>query len=109
MRALDSQVIRWHISTASTGGEGCVEGGYDPDRGLFVVRHSKRRAGTALIFTPQEWDAVCADPDGAFLKVGPDAFDLRHGGEGILFNRGELDAFKIGVARGEFTALSLSA
>lgn len=113
MRALDSQptvtVHRWHISTASSGGDGCVEAGYDPALDLFVVRHSKKRDGAEIVFDREAWAEICAAPGRHFVKIGPDAFELRNGGHSIVFNSFELWCFERGVEGEEFSALSLAA
>lgn len=53
---VDLSEAQWFKSSRSQGGKECVEVAF-LDEGVVGVRDSKNPGGTALVFTPSEWDA----------------------------------------------------
>ena len=63
---MDLAGAKWFKSSRSQGGSECVEVAF-LDGGYVGVRDSKNPTGTALVFTPSEWDAfVVGTRDGEF-------------------------------------------
>lgn len=56
---VDLSTAEWFKSSHSTGGNDCVEVAH-LDNGHVGVRDSKNILGSALVFTPGEWDAFTA-------------------------------------------------
>lgn len=65
---IDFSQAEFHKSSFSGGGNNCVEVATNLP-GKVVVRDSKDREGSVLVFTPEEWDAF-----GRGMKNGE--FDL---------------------------------
>ncbi|WP_454194132.1 DUF397 domain-containing protein [Nocardia sp. Marseille-Q1738] len=57
--SIDLSGAHWFKSSRSSGGKECVEVAF-LKRGHVGVRDSKNPTGSALVFTPGEWDAFTA-------------------------------------------------
>lgn len=65
---VDLSGVKWFKSSRSGGDKACVEVAF-LEGGHVGVRDSKNPTGTALLFTPSEWDAFTAGvADGEFNR-----------------------------------------
>ncbi|MEV6139397.1 DUF397 domain-containing protein [Nocardia sp. NPDC051990] len=57
--SIDLSGARWFKSSRSTATKECVEVAF-LDQSMVGIRDSKNPTGSALVFTPAEWDAFTA-------------------------------------------------